>query len=159
MKIRNGFVTNSSSSSFILKIKKPKTTTKKFSFGEIEVLEEGLEDTQDLKYLLEDTNIYDADIETINSSEELDQVLNGSSYRGTTEDLLNGYINENVVENLLCPGETSEDVINDLKAVFEDYYLVAIDVNRSNTSGYFTKIIIDYIRLKNLGEIIYSDCD
>lgn len=141
MKIRNGFVTNSSSSSFIASIKKPSYDEMKYGEGVIRFVSSDYE-LQNLQDLFEYGDAYGATIETVMNQEELYDILDRDDY-DDVKWLLNYFLDESTHD------------VESLKALLKDNYLLIIDADRSNASGCFLKLIDDYIELKKIGETLY----
>lgn len=147
MKQRLGFVTNSSSSSFIAKIKKYDESKDYY-----DETNEAINHVESLMNYGGDP--FGASIDIISNEEELQNVLNREDY-DDIKWLLEDYIEDKEYRSHNREAEIIEDIKKDLK----DYSYVLIDANRSCTSGAFKDILRDYIENNKIGEVIHYYCD
>lgn len=142
MKIRQGFVTNSSSSSFIAKIRKQKDTP---------YYDEENETIRNLNNIMGyGGEPFGATIELVSDKEDLDEILKADD-SNDIKWLLNDYIMENEDRSF----RREEDIIKDLEKELEKNNFIFIDADRSCTSGSFLKLIKNYIGTNKIGEIIH----
>lgn len=146
MKQRLGFVTNSSSSSFIAKIKKEDKS---------DYYSEENYAIRNIKSLLDYDNIvFGAHIAIVYDKEDLQDILCREEYE-PIKSLLNNYIMENTDRSF----KTEDDVISEIKETLEDYNYVLIDADRSCISGAFKDLVDNYIESTKIGESVYHYCE